>query len=215
MMFVSTTTISLSHSVATFGNSSLDVFRCWDESAAQLHRFGSFRRAHFADGHAFADKVGDRVLKFSMFVYSANLDFAHQLVRQIKRRFHFARFPESWFSVNREKVLRTKVSQLRLARVHGSAFATVSIHEQGQHYSENCARVSKEGDSRFRHWLPRSSTVASAIQRDWRVTPFLPVDRKNLPFPHDLTRDGESASSRRNRRPAIACDPNKVITLAS
>src|SRR6266542_2466564 len=101
MMFVSTTTISLSHSVATFGNSSLDVFRCWDESAAQLHRFGSFRWAHFADGHAFADKVGDRVLKFSMFVYSANLDFAHQLVRQIKRRFHFARFPESWFSVNR------------------------------------------------------------------------------------------------------------------
>src|SRR6266516_8159034 len=108
MMFVSTTTISLSHSVATFGNSSLDVFRCWDESAAQLHRFGSFRRAHFADGHAFADKVGDRVLKFSMFVYSANLDFAHQLVRQIERRFHFARFPESWFSVNR--VLLAKVS---------------------------------------------------------------------------------------------------------
>src|SRR5436309_2583434 len=121
MMFVSTTTISLSHSVATFGNSSLDVFRCWDESAAQLHRFGSFRWAHFAGGHAFADKVGDRVLKFSMFLYSANLHFAHQLVRQIKRRFHFARFPESWFSVNR--VLRAKISRISGSRgVHSFCF---------------------------------------------------------------------------------------------
>ncbi len=40
-------------------------------------------------------------------------------------------------------------------------------------------------------------------------------DRKNLPFPRDLTRDGESASSRRNRSPGIACDPNKVIASAS
>src|SRR5205085_12300684 len=57
-------------------------------------------RALSAGGHAFADKLGDCVLKFFSLMHSADFHLAHQCVRKIKRCFHKARFPESWFSVN-------------------------------------------------------------------------------------------------------------------
>src|SRR5882724_12829995 len=101
MTFVSTRTIAESQSVATPRDCCFDVFRGRLESAAQLDRLWQFRARGLRRGNAFADQLGDRVLEFFVLMHSTNFYCTHEVVREVKGRFHhLAIFPESWFSVN-------------------------------------------------------------------------------------------------------------------
>src|SRR2546429_6390029 len=101
MTFVSTRTIAESQSVATPRDCRFDVFRGRLESAAQLDRLRQFRPRGLRRGNPFANQLRDRVLEFLVLMHSANFYCTHQVVGQVKCRFHpLAIFPESWFSVN-------------------------------------------------------------------------------------------------------------------
>src|SRR5438552_12569220 len=94
---------SLAASVTTLCNCGFDIFRCWNKPTTQLHWLWEVRPARFASAERGLEQFGHNVFEFLVLMDSANFDFAHEFVRKIEGRFHFAIFPESCFSVNLAK----------------------------------------------------------------------------------------------------------------
>jgi len=87
-------------SVTTLCDCGFDILGCGNKTAAQLHWFRDPLTARFASAQRRLEQFSYDLFEFLALMDSANLDFAHEFVRKIEGRLHFAIFPESWFSVN-------------------------------------------------------------------------------------------------------------------
>jgi hypothetical protein len=87
-------------SVTTLCDCGFDILGCGNKPATQLNWFRDPVTARFASAQRRLEQFSYDLFEFLALMDSANLDFAHEFVRKVEGRLHFAIFPESWFSVN-------------------------------------------------------------------------------------------------------------------